>query len=83
MDNEEKVLEDVMLTTVDNPYNPKTDYDKWQTWDHENGYWTDQYLARLIDVEVDIEDDEALEIATNNAILEILDNDVLGIYKLV
>lgn len=50
---------DLMLTTVDNPFNPKTDYDKWQQWDEDNGYYTESYIARLIADEegFDIDDD--------------------------
>jgi len=31
---------DVMLTTLDNPYNPFDDYDKWWQWDKDNDYNT-------------------------------------------
>lgn len=37
-----------MLTTIDNPHNPHTDYDKWYHWDTSNGYHTTSYLARLL-----------------------------------
>lgn len=36
-----------MLTTVDNPYNPFTDWDKWLKYDRDNGYYTNEYLARV------------------------------------
>ena len=31
-----------VLTTLDNPYDPHEDYDKWSIWDEENGYYTVQ-----------------------------------------
>lgn len=34
------------LTTVDNPYDPITEYDKWNSWDRLR-YGTEQYLARV------------------------------------
>ena len=75
----------LMLTTLDNPYNPKTDYINWRIWDMENGYFTEAYLARLTDIpdSVDIDDDATINQLTNEAIRSILDHDVLGIYKLV
>lgn len=38
---------DVMLTTIDNPYNPFTQFDEWFMFDVEKGYNTCSYLARL------------------------------------
>ena len=42
------VVEDHMLTTVDNPYDPFTQYDDWYTWDERNGYHTTGLLARVV-----------------------------------
>lgn len=74
-----------VLTTVDNPYNPKTEYSKWKTWDVENGYNTEEYLARITNVpdDVDIDDDITINSLANKAVQEILENDVAGIYMLV
>lgn len=74
-----------MLTTIDNPFNPKTDYDKWQTWDRENGYHTEQYIARLIemDEEYDVNDELKLDQINDKVIQEILEHDVLKVYVLV
>jgi len=70
-----------MLTTIDNPYQPSKDYEKWQQWDQDHGYFTAEYLARVANVPVDADDDDAEELI-DTAIQEILKNDVLGIYKL-
>ena len=76
--------QDVMLTTTDNPFNPKTDYDKWKQWDEDNGYNTESYLARLVMTSVeDLDDDIAVESATNQAMKDIVEYDVLGVYVLV
>ena len=87
-DVDELLLEDneeLVLTTMDNPHNPKTDYEKWYTWDIENGYHTESYLARVIDMdeELDIDDELQVKILTDRAVQSILDNDTIGIYKLI
>ena len=37
-----------MLTTVDNPYDPFTEYDEWFTFDRALGYNTPGLLARVV-----------------------------------
>ncbi len=39
---------EVGITTTDNPYSPLTDYDKWASYDHQKGYDTSEYLARVV-----------------------------------
>ena len=41
---------DVMLTTIDNPYNPFTNFDEWWAFDISHGYNTCAYLSRIVDV---------------------------------
>lgn len=36
-----------MITTVDNPYDPRLDFTSWFAWDVEKGYNTCAYLARV------------------------------------
>lgn len=38
---------DVMLTTVDNPYDPFDDFDHWLTYDIEKGYNTCGLVAAI------------------------------------
>ena len=40
----------VRITTIDNPYNPFTDYDNWLNFDIEKGYYTCNKLARLSNI---------------------------------
>lgn len=70
-----------MLTTIDNPYDPNKDFDAWLVWDHDHGYYTSEYLARLVSFDED-ESDEAIEEKIKFAINEIVSEDVLGIYKI-
>ena len=39
---------EVAITTTDNPYNPLTDYDRWDNFDRQHGYGTSEYLARVV-----------------------------------
>lgn len=38
----------VMVTTIDNPYDPRTDFLAWNNWDIDHGYHTTAYLARVL-----------------------------------
>lgn len=70
----------VAITTIDNPYNPITDFDNWYRFDEESGYHTCAYLARLTnnsDLLTDQEESDDIE----SAIDEIVQNDFLGVYK--
>ena len=87
--NEEAVLEvdldDLVLTTVDNPFNPKEDYLKWKQFDTDNNYNTEEYLARIADIpgDIDLDYEPLIEKLRQEAIQSILEHDILGIYKLV
>ena len=69
-----------MLTTVDNPYNPFTDFDEWYAWDARAGYHTLAYLARIVRTSHELSDayDDA---AVESAIDEIVAHNLLGVYK--
>lgn len=75
----------LVLTTKDNPYNPKEDYYNWKMWDVENGYNTEEYIARLLIMETtyDLDDELIVNQLTNKVVNEILENDTLEVYKLV
>lgn len=82
---DDMIDDELMLTTIDNPHNPKTDYPLWHQWDQEHGYSTQEFIARMLDIDglIDIDDEVAVSERTNEVIMIILDNDVLGTYKLV
>lgn len=71
-----------MLTTIDNPYNPFTQFDEWYAYDTNMGYHSSAYLSRIAKTAEDLSDVDN-EIAINDAINEILYFDVLGIYQKV
>ena len=71
-----------MLTTVDNPFDPFTQFDDWQTFDENKGYNTCSYLARVVKTSDELsEEDEAL--AIDQGIDEIVKENILGIYRKV
>lgn len=71
-----------MLTTVDNPYNPFTDFNAWLTFDIRMGYNSSSFLARIAMVPEDLpEPYESL--AIQNAIDEIVRENVSGMWKKV
>ena len=60
-----------MLTTKDNPYNPFTQHDFWQAYDHQKGYYSEEYIARIAPLSYDLTDEENEELI-NHAIEEII-----------
>lgn len=72
----------VMLTTIDNPYNPFTHYPQWEEFDTSRGYQTPSYLARVTTSSEELSDEDQ-EIAIDNAISEIIQENTLGIYRTI
>ena len=75
-------MEQVMLTTVDNPFNPFENFDAWFQFDSAKGYNTCNFLARIAKVSDELPEN-LNEIEVQNAIDEIVEMNVLGIYKKV
>ena len=75
-------MSESMLTTVDNPYNPFTQFDEWQAFDRGKGYYTCEYLSRIAKTSDELSDEDN-EVAIDKAIDEILFFNVLGIYQKV
>ncbi len=71
-----------MLTTIDNPYNPITQFDEWYHYDVQAGHNTCAYLARVV-VTSDELSDEDQEIAIDDAMNEILNLNINGMYRKV
>ena len=75
-------MNESMLTTFDNPYNPFEQFTSWFLFDVEKGYNTCSKLARIAkfsDDNSDQENDEEIE----RAIDEIIEYDFMNIYKKV
>ncbi len=71
-----------MLTTVDNPFNPFTQWDEWFAFDESMGYKTTAFLARVVNTSDQISDADQ-EAAIQDAIDEIARENVLGLYRKV
>lgn len=70
----------VMITTFDNPYNPFTNFNEWFMFDVEKGYYTCNYLARIVNITDDMNMKEE-EAEIERAIDEIILYNPLNIYK--
>jgi hypothetical protein len=71
-----------MLTTVDNPYDPFTQWDEWFAWDQTAGYHTPGLLARIARLSDDLSEADEHH-AIQLAIDEIVRENVLGVFKKV
>lgn len=71
-----------MLTTVDNPYDPFTQWDEWFAWDQSAGYHTPGLLARVARLGDDLSDADQHS-AIQQAIDEIVRENVLGVLRKV
>jgi hypothetical protein len=69
-----------MLTTVDNPFDPVTQWNEWLNYDESAGYFTNSYLARIARTSPDLSDADQ-ELAIEQAIDEIVQENVNGLYR--
>lgn len=74
--------EEHMLTTIDNPFNPFTEFEDWYAFDEDKGYHTLSYIARIGSFSNDFTEEEESQ-ALEDAIDEIVRLNTLGIYKKV
>lgn len=70
-----------MLTTIDNPYDPYTQWDLWYEWDESHGYHTCSLLARMTNT-VGYFTPEEEQLIMASAIEEIITNSITGNYIL-
>lgn len=71
--------EEFLLTTIDNPFNPFTQYDEWYAFDVSKGYNTCGLLARVANTSDELSDaDNAL--AIEEGMNEIVKYNVLGLH---
>jgi hypothetical protein len=71
-----------MLTTIDNPFSPFDEFVSWYAWDVRSGYHTTSFLARIL-VDTDQMSDFDIELYNEQAIDEIIFENVSGVYRKV
>ena len=64
-------MAEYMLTTVDNPFNPFTQFNEWQAYDQQLGYNTLALLARVVVTSNDLSEADQ-ELAIDETIDEIV-----------
>jgi hypothetical protein len=69
-----------MLTTIDNPFSPLTDFDAWNAYDISSGYHTMEFLGRIVMTSDDLSEAD-YDAAIDEAIDEIIFENVSGIYR--
>jgi hypothetical protein len=71
-----------MLTTVDNPYDPVTQFDDWYAFDTAAGYGTLALLARVVKSSDELSDADQV-LAIEQGIDEIVQENVSGLHTKV
>lgn len=71
-----------MLTTVDNPFDPFTQYDEWNRFDTTHGYHSAALLARVLITSEELSEPDQ-ELAIDMAIDEIVKENVSGMHRKV
>lgn len=72
----------LLLTTVDNPYNPFTQFIEWYSFDEAAGYHSSALLARVV-LSSDELSDRDQQNDMNRAIEEIVMENVSGVHRKV
>ena len=72
-------MAEAMLTTMDNPFNPFTQYAEWYAYDSTCGYHTSEFLGRIVKFSYELSQAD-MDAAIDDAIDEIVRENVLGIY---
>jgi hypothetical protein len=75
-------MPEYMLTTVDNPFSPFTEWDEWYVFDTDKGYNTSAFLARVAKVSSDLSEPDQ-QLAIEQAIDEIIKENVSGMWRKV
>ena len=70
-------MDDYMLSTSDNPFNPYTDWDQWYAFDVAAGYHTSAYLARIVITSHELSEADQ-DLAIKDAIDEIVEHNFSG-----
>lgn len=81
-DSERKQRGEYMLTTVDNPFDPFTQWREWLSWDTSRGYHTPGLLARIAKTSDELSEADQHD-AVQDAIDEVVRENVSGMHRKV
>lgn len=81
MDKEKEVV-DCALTTIDNPFDPFTQFDKWFAYDEAHGYGSCSYLAKIMRTSDSFSVEDQMR-EKERAVDEIVRLNINGMYKKV
>jgi hypothetical protein len=74
-------MDDFMLTTVDNPYNPFDQFENWLMFDKEKGYDTCERLMRVADQYLfEGMSQQEYDAAVDRAMMDLIDIDILNVF---
>ena len=73
------MLNDCMLSTFDNPFDPFEDYTSWMLFDKEKGYNSSERLMRIANLNDSMSDEEE-DAEIERAIDEIIKYDIMNVY---
>lgn len=76
------MLNECMLTTFDNPYDPFEQFTSWMLFDKQYGYDSSERLMRIAKVTDDMSQEE-YDAEIERAIDEIITYDFMNVYKKV
>lgn len=77
--NDKNIKTESMLSTLDNPYDPFTEFKAWYTFDVGTGYNTLSLLARIV-ITSDVLSPADQELAEEMAIDEIVSENISGMH---
>ena len=75
-------MPEMMLTTIDNPFSPFSQWDEWKRYDEDKKYYTCSYLARIAKTSDDLSEVDYNK-AIDDAIEEIVSLNINGMYTKV
>lgn len=71
-----------MLTTIDNPYDPFTQFNEWLAWDTRSGYNTPNLLARVVQLSDEMSEADQ-HLAIERGIDDLVDLNPSGVLRKV
>lgn len=75
-------MSNIGITTVDNPFDPFTQFKEWYAYDIALGYNTCDHLARLTASSSDLSDEDN-ELDMEQAVDAVIETDMLDVYRKV